>query len=77
LSFTDADRDTERALLLSTGPDSKGEIGVVMRCGLFNGRDRLDMTVHGKSYQLTPVGLVEGSEDFDWVKFKAQKGTAG
>ena len=76
LSFTDADRDTEQALLLSTGPDSKGEIGVVMRCGLFNGRDHLDMTVRGKSYQLTPVGLVEGSDDFDWVKFKA-KGRAG
>jgi hypothetical protein len=43
-----------------------------MRCGLFNGRDHLDMTVRGKSYQLTPVGLVEGSEDFDWVKFKVQ-----
>ena len=76
LSFTNVDHDAERAILLSTGPDSKGEVGVVLRCGLFNGRDHLDMTVRDKSYQLTPVGLVEGSDDFDWVKFKA-KGRAG
>jgi hypothetical protein len=77
LSFTNADRGTEQAILLSTGPDSKGEIGVVLRCGLFNGRDRLDMTVRDKSFQLTPVSLVEGSDDFDWVKFKAQVRAGG
>ncbi len=77
LSFTNADRDAERAILLSTGPDGKGEVGVVMRCGLFNGRDGLDMTVRDKSYRLTPAGLVEGSEDFDWVKFKAQARAGG
>jgi hypothetical protein len=30
------------------------------------------MAVNEKSYQLTPVGLVESNEDFDWVKFKAE-----
>ncbi len=73
LSFTDADRETERAILMSTGPDSRGEIGVVMRGGLFNGRDSLNMTVSDKSFQLTPVGLIEGGEDFDWAKFKIQQ----
>lgn len=73
LSFTDADRDAERAILLPTGPDTRGEVGVVMRSGLFNGRDSLDMTVRDKSFQLTPVGLVEGGEDFDWAKFKVQE----
>jgi len=77
LSFTNADRESDRAILLSTGPDGKGEIGVVMRCGLFNGRDGLEMTVRDKSYQLTPVGLVEGSDDFDWVKFEAQRRMEG
>ena len=77
LSFTNVDHDAERAILLSTGPDSKGEVGVVLRCGLFNGRDHLDMTVRDKSYQLTPVGLVEGSDDFDWVKFKVQERAGG
>ena len=73
LTFTDADRDAERAILLSTGPDSRGEVGVVMRGGLFNGRDSLDMTVRDKSFQLTPIVLVEGGEDFDWAKFKTQE----
>lgn len=75
LSFTDADRDAERAILLPTGPDARGEVGVVMRGGLFNGRDSLDMTVRDKSIQLTPIGLVEGGEDFDWAKFKVQERT--
>ena len=70
LSFADADREPERAILLSTGPDSQGEVGVVLRDGLFNGRDSLDMTVSDKSYLLMPVGLVEDGEDFDWAKFK-------
>ena len=72
LSFVDADRESERAILLSTGPDSQGEVSIVLRSSFFNGRDRLDMAVNEKSYQLTPVGLVESNEDFDWVKFKAE-----
>jgi hypothetical protein len=73
LSFTDADRDLQRAILLPTGPDARGEVGVVMRSGLFNGRDGLDMMVSSKFYRLTPVALVEGGEDFDWARFKVQE----
>jgi hypothetical protein len=73
MSFTDADRETEPVILLSTGPDSRGEMGVVMRGGLFNGRDSLDMTVRDKSFLLMPVGLIEGGDDFDWAKFKVVK----
>jgi hypothetical protein len=73
LSFIDADREVERAILLSTGPDSQGELGVVMRGGLFNGRDSLHMTVRDKSFLLMPVSLVERGDDFDWAKFKVQE----
>ena len=73
LSFTAADRETERAILLSTGPDSRGEIGVVMRGGFFNSRDSLDMTVRDKSFLLIPVSLVEGGDDFDWAKFRIKE----
>jgi hypothetical protein len=73
LSFTDADREMERAILLSTGPDSQGEMGVVMRGGLFNGRDSLHMTVRDQSYLLMPVSLVERGDDFDWAKFKIKQ----
>jgi hypothetical protein len=44
-----------------------------MRSGFFSGRDSLHMTVRDKSFQLTPAGLVEGGDDFDWVKFKVQE----
>ena len=77
LSFTDADRDTERAILLATGPDAKGEVGVVLRGGRFNGRDTLDMMVSEKSYSLAPVELVEGGEDFDWAKFRVRVQASG
>jgi hypothetical protein len=76
LSFTDADGETERAILLSTGPDSRGEVGIVLRGGLFNSRDSLDMTVRDKSYLLMPASLVEGGDDFDWAKFKIRERTA-
>jgi hypothetical protein len=77
LSFTDADRDTERAILLATGPDARGEVGVILRSGRFNGRDTLDMMVSEKSYSLAPVGLVEGGEDFDWATFRVQERASG
>ena len=73
LSFTDADREMERAILLSTGPDVRDEVGIVMRNGYFNRRDSLDMTVRDKSFQLTPVGMVEGGDDFEWAKFKIRE----
>ena len=73
LSFINVDRDAERAILLSTGPDTKGEVGVVMRGGFYNGRDSLDMTVRDKSFLLMPVSLVEGGDDFDWAKFKIKQ----
>ena len=47
-----------------------GMVGIIMRAGLYNGRDGLDMMVSDKAYQLTPVGLVENGEDFDWARFK-------
>jgi len=70
ISWTDASSESEGALLLSTAPDAQGEVGVVMREGIFNARDSLEMTVRDKSYVLTPVRMIEGGEDFDWASFK-------
>ena len=67
------DRAPEPAILLSTSPDSKGEVGVVIRAGIYNPRDSLDMTVNGKLYLLMPASMVEGGEDFDWAKFKVMR----
>lgn len=64
---------TDSGLLLSTTPDSNGEVGVVLRDGIFNSRDSLDMTVNNKPYLLMPSRLAEGGEDFDWAMFKVMQ----
>ncbi len=65
--------ELQAAILLSTSPDKRGEVGVVLRDGLFNGRDSLDMTVKDKGYLLMPSSMVEDGEDFDWAKFKVMQ----
>ena len=61
---------TDPGLLLSTTPDRNGEVGVVLRDGIFSSRDSLDMMVNNKPYLLMPSRLAEGGEDFDWAMFK-------
>jgi hypothetical protein len=70
-----AAREPGPAMLLSTAPDSHGEVGVVMREGIFNARDSLEMMVRDKTYLLMPSRMVEGGEDFDWAKFKVMQKT--
>ena len=65
--------DAQAAILLSTTPDAKGEVGVILRDGIFNGRDSLNMTVKDKSYLLMPSTMVEDGDDFDWAKFKVMQ----
>ena len=64
---------TDSALLLSTTPDKNGEVGVVLREGIYNSRDSLDMVVNNKPYLLMPSRLAEGGEDFDWAMFKVMQ----
>jgi len=66
-------REPGPGILLSTAPDSHGEVGVVMREGIFNARDSLEMIVRDKAYLLMPSRMVEGGEDFDWGKFKVMQ----
>ncbi len=70
ISGFNASRGPQAAILLSTAPDAQGEIAVVLREGLFNTRDSLEMMVRDKVYLLMPARMVEGGEDFDWAKFK-------
>ena len=64
---------TDSALLLATTPDKNGEVGLVLREGIYNSRDSLDMIVNGKPYLLMPSRLAEGGEDFDWALFKVMQ----
>jgi len=73
ISSFNANREPQGAILLSTAPDKQGEVGVVLREGLYNGRDSLDMTVKDKGYLLMPSSMVEDGEDFDWAKFKVMQ----
>lgn len=75
-SSSTAASDLQPAILLSTSPDAKGEVGVILREGLFNGRDSLDMIVRDKTYLLMPSSMVEDGEDFDWARFKVMQRSA-
>jgi hypothetical protein len=66
-------RDPQGAVLLSTSPNKQGEIGVVMRDGIYNASDSLEMSVKDKAYLLMPTGIVEDGEDFDWARFKVMQ----
>ena len=66
----------DSALLLSSTPDSRGEVGLVLRESTYNSRDSLDMVVNNKPYLLMPSRLVEGGEDFDWAMFKVMARSA-
>jgi hypothetical protein len=69
-------RDSQSAILLSTSPNKQGEVGVVMREGIFNPSDSLEMSIKDKPYLLMPTGLLEDGEDFDWAKFKVMQRSA-
>jgi hypothetical protein len=71
-----APNDVQPAILLSTAPDAKGEVGVILKEGIFNGRDSLNMQVKDKSYLLMPSSMVEDGDDFDWAKFKVMQRSA-
>jgi hypothetical protein len=73
ISSFNANREPQSAILLSTAPDKQGEVGVVLRDGIFNGRDSLEMMVKDKAYLLMPSTMVEDGEDFDWAKFKVMQ----
>jgi len=66
----DAAQAGESALLLSTKPDKNGEVALLVRAHSGVRDHPLEMNVRGKRYHLTPRTLIEGREDFDWVRFK-------
>ena len=57
-------------MLLSTTPDTHGEIALLLGGGSYAPGRALVMTVKGKQYHLAPRKLVESGDDFDWAKFK-------
>ena len=70
MSSLNFDLKPEEAILLTASPDAQGEIGVLLREGVFNGRDSFDLQFRDQHYTLMPSTMVEVGEDFDWARFK-------
>jgi hypothetical protein len=49
---------------------------MLLRGGIFTGRDSLEMTLQDRNYQLVPLRVVEAGEDFCWARFKVKKQSA-
>ncbi|HSE00079.1 MAG TPA: hypothetical protein VLB72_05000 [Burkholderiales bacterium] len=71
MSALNFDLREETAILLTVKPDARGEIEVLLlREGIFNGRDSLEMTLQRKNYRLEPLRTLEAGDDFYWARFK-------
>ena len=49
-----------------------GEVDLVMEAGAFSSRLAVEMGVRGVVYSLTPVGFVEGGDDFDIARYRIE-----
>lgn len=64
-------RNRDPALLLSSAPDSQGEVELLLRVGSYTPTQSLEMQVrNGRSFLLVPSKLLEGGDDYDWARFK-------
>ena len=73
VSSINATREGGAAVLLSTSPDKKGEISMLLAAGAYTASQTLEMDVRGKSYILIPSKMNESGEDFDWASFKVMQ----
>ena len=46
---------------------------MVLEAGGFSPRLNMEMVVRGIPYVLTPIGFVEGGDDFDLARYRIQK----
>ena len=70
MSSLNFDLREETAILLTVKPDDRGEVDMLLREGIFNGRDGLEMTLQDRNYRLVPSSIVEAGEDYYWARFK-------
>ncbi len=76
MSSLNFDLREEPAILLSVKPDARGEVDMLLREGIFNGRDSLEMTLQNRNYQLVLSRIIETGEDFYWARFKVKQQSA-
>jgi len=73
MSALNFDLREETAILLTVKPDERGEIEMLLREGIFNGSDGLDMTLRGQNYRVVPSRIIEAGEDYYWARFKVTR----
>jgi len=73
MSSLNFDLREETAILLTPKHDARGEVEMLLREGIFNGRETLDMTVQQKNYRLTPARIIENGDDYCWARFQVAK----
>jgi hypothetical protein len=76
MSALNFDLREETAILLTVKPDDKGEVDMLLREGIFNGRDGLEMTLQDRNYRLVPSSIIEAGEDYYWARFKVTQQSA-
>jgi hypothetical protein len=57
------------AALLGLSLKDSGEVGLIIEAGGFSPRLNMEMVVRGVTYLLTPIGFVEGGDDFDLARY--------
>ncbi len=62
--------ETEHGVLLSTRPDSHGEVAIIRRAGRYDSKVGVQLAVGDKSYTLTPSRLIDGGDDYDRASYK-------
>lgn len=63
------------AAVLGLNLKCSGEVDLVMEAGAFSSRLPVDMVVRGVVYSLTPIGFVEGGDDFDIARYRIEPRT--
>jgi hypothetical protein len=70
ISYPEARREVENAVLLSGAPDGEGEVGLVLRPGRYDPNTEIEVTGRTKSYRFRPSRMVDAGDDFDWAAYK-------
>ncbi len=60
------------AAVLGLNLKCSGEVDLVMEAGAFSSRLAIEMVARGVVYALTPVGFVEGGDDFDIARYRIE-----
>jgi len=62
-------RDNDPGILLTPRPDAERGVKIMLPAGTYTPNQPLEMRVHDQAFQVEPVKLLEGSDDYDIARF--------